>query len=184
MLSRYSKLIRAAVLAVALQGSGWLYAGKLDGLLESSPFAPMVQPAPAAKVETESGLELRSVLADGNSFRFSLFDTTTKQSFWVQLNQAGKPALAREYDQAGEVLSVDFNGKQLKVPLKKAKLVAKNVPTVPEAAKGPVSSPLPVAIAPARSTDEVQRMQKITEEVRSRRLARQTGLRPAGGAQQ
>ena len=178
----FSKLVCGVAVGLSLHFAGNAYAGKLDGLLQKSPFDATPQPQSALKTEPDSGLELRSVLSEGDGVRFSLFDVGAKQSFWVHLNEPGKPVLAREYDRATETLSVEFNGRQLKVPLKKAKLVARNDHAVPEAAKGVAAVPLPATVAPARPAEEVQRMQRITDEVRNRRIARQTGVRPAGEA--
>lgn len=145
----------------------------LDELVKNSPFGNAPAPG-AAGAQSDAQLEFRGVLVDGGETFFSLYDTSTRSSLWVGLNEPGNPFVVESYDEAKGSVSVNFRGRVLSVALKQARIVA--MPAAPMPAPGAGGPPAVVAGAPgtvnAVPADEAARLSQIAEEIRRRRALR------------
>jgi len=160
----------------------------LETLVKDSPFLP--QASAGGPAAGQNGpLELRGVSMERGSYVFSLFDLSSKESYWVGLNEAGYPFTARSYDRTSDTLTVEQQGRTLMLTLATARTMASNpaamnqpapgtpgAPTAPglpgqSPGVGPNGQPQPVAgVSPTGITpDEAQRLQRIADEIRRRR---------------
>lgn len=162
----------------------------LETLVKDSPFLPQASGGTAAG--QNGPLELRSVVMERGAYVFSLFDLSSKQSYWTGLNESGLPFVARNYDRTSETLTVDQGGRTLMLTLAAARTLPANPGVAMQQPGNPASPPLPgppgpggqppqgpaVAngqgqpngISPTGITpDEAQRLQRIADEIRRRR---------------
>jgi hypothetical protein len=158
-------------LAAALRLAGaTVQPDKINGLLNNSPFGQSRAGATAGS-GTNDPLEFRAVLEDKGGMMFSVYDTAAHRSIWVQLKDSTNGFAVNEYDAARESITVDFHGRSLILPIKRAPAVALAQtarPNVPGALGGGPSS------SQAGSTPvDQQRMQQIQEEIRRRRALRE-----------
>ena len=104
----------AALLCLTGQG----HSAGFESLLRSSLFGqtavvptggPLVQP-----------LEFRGVMFDGGKEYFSVHETKTRSSLWVEINEPGNPYTIRGYDTDRGILTVEYQGSIMDLPLKDA----------------------------------------------------------------
>ena len=152
---------------------------KMTGLLTNSPFGSAKAGVVSANANGEP-FELRAVLEDKV---FSIYETATRRSNWVELNDPVNGFSVKSYDAAKENITADYQGKTMTLAIKRA-------PAVAQPMQQPVSNGMvmpgnnaPVPGAPT-SVDQ-QRMQQIQEEIRRRRALRSQppGTVPGNGAQ-
>lgn len=202
----HAKSLVAPLRTLTVLGLLALVAGVRGEVSTVSPFLP---PGGANAGGQEAGaLELRGVMvANGESF-FNILDTGTKKSVWLSINQGGRDFVVRSHEASNQTdaVVVDYQGKQVKLTLVKAKTGKAAAPQIapPQAAaamaaagapaarpgppppQGPVS---PVVLNPTPA-DEARRLEDFRNEVLRRRLQRQQEAdqkaRPAqqGGRQQ
>jgi hypothetical protein len=170
----YRALLAALAAGVAAHGAGQL--------APSSPFLPPSgnTAAPAAE---NTPIELRGIMVDGGGYRFSIFDPNRHTGTWARLNEAGHDFVIRAHDVARDIITVDYQGRVLTLPLRTSKVQVVAPPT-PHVANGP-----PIQQSPAGSTgpvvlnptpaDEVARFNRVKEEIARRRAAR--GQNPPAG---
>lgn len=163
-------LIAASVcLLMVLSASGAAAApDKLGGLLANSPFG--LSRAGATGSSASEPLEFRAVLEENGNRIFSIYDNTTHQSNWVDLNDPVKDFSVKEYDAENGSVTVEYQGKALKLALKRAAPVA-----MPAGGTAPGNRPVQVAqtqVAP-------QQLQQIRDEINRRRALRQQTVVPA-----
>ena len=142
-----------------------------------SPFLPP-EPTPEAAPPAAAPIELRGIMTAGENIMFSIYDTATRSSSWVRLNQTGGSFIVRTYDESRDTITVDHNGRTITLALKTAKVASAPVaapqpvvaaPNVPQ----PVTGPVVLNPTPA---DEQRRLEAIAAEVNRRRQLRQQAL--------
>ena len=155
---------------------------KVNGLLNNSPFG-----APKTVAGASTGaepLEFRAVLEENGNKFFSIYDTATRRSNWVEFNDPVNGFSVKTYDAAKEVVMIEYQGKVMTLAIKRAPAVPQAIqqqqPPVPgqNVATGPV--PLPGGQVGPTTVDQ-QRIQQIQEEIRRRRALRNQSANPAPG---
>lgn len=132
-------------------------------------------------------------MAVGDSYMFSIYDSTHKSSSWARLNENGHGFVVRSHDATRDSVTVDYQGRTLTLALRTAKVASAPVnipqpaaaPTAPAPAQGPQPIGGPVVLNPSPA-DEQRRLEAIAAEVNRRRMIRQQALqasRQANGAQ-
>lgn len=160
-------------LGLCFAASGASAAVALDGLTTNSPFAP--RPADnAAPVATEaSTIEFRGLISTKEGVLFGLFDRTRNTGAWVRQNDAGSDFKVRSYDASNDMVTVEYQGQKLTLPLSSAKIgAAAPSAVVPVSAVPSPGAPSVTAIPGARGNDQ-QRLESVAAEVRRRRALRQ-----------
>ncbi len=141
-------------------------------LAPTSPFAP---PDGAAAVATENQpLELRGIMQDGDGYRFSVYDPVKKSGQWVRLNEPGHDFTVKTHDAARDIITLDYQGRMLTLPLHSAKVVGV---AVPEASTAPGPRPMngQAGVGPQpkpNSPEEAARFNRAVEEINRRRALR------------
>lgn len=185
----------SALLAIQLAGADAVTApAKMDlsGLVNNSPFGTL-RSGPGGNNAATEPFEFRSVLEESNNkFLFSIFETATKRSNWVELNDPLNGFSVKSYDAGKQTITVDYQGKAMTLAIKQAPAVAQ-VYQAPSPQVGPVpvmqnSGNPSVQAGPAMPTAiDQQRIQQIQEEIRRRRALRNQAIvpsvNPQGGAQ-
>lgn len=146
---------------------------RLNGLLNNSPFGAARSNA-AAGTGTGDPLEFRAVLEEDGKRFFSIYEASTRRSTWVEMSDPVNGFSVKAYDAAHDTVAVDFHGKSLSLPIKRA---------APVAQTGLVPVPVAAANQPAPggpSAIDQQRLQQIQEEIRRRRALRQQPSVPSG----
>jgi hypothetical protein len=157
----------------------------LDELMRDSPFMPAGGPVAAAP---EGGpLELRGVLFEGGQFLFSIHDQGTKESKWVRLGERDTPYVARSFDHENDVLTVDYQGRQVALKLPPARVTELAPSGAPQDGNpAPMPTPQPAtrpgpsrqpqqpppagpSTPPTLKPEEAQRLQNMADEIRRRR---------------
>ena len=133
---RVMPLLGLIMLALPVQGG--------SNLLENSPFSP---PNVAGAVAEAAPLELRSILAAGGDYQFSLYEAAKKRSTWVSLNEAGHDFQIKAFDAATNTVTVEQQNRTYKLTLKEAKIIP--LITAPGPAPAGGAGPAPVASGPA-----------------------------------
>lgn len=155
---------------------------KVNGLLSNSPFgAPKTVAGAASGTEP---FEFRAVLEENGNKFFSIYDTATRRSNWVEFNDPVNGFSVKTYDSAKEVVMIEYQGKVMTLAIKRAPAVPQAIQQPPQvsgqnvAAGGPV--PLPGQVGP--TTVDQQRIQQIQEEIRRRRALRNQTANPLPGS--
>lgn len=160
-------------------------AGQLDSLLNSTLFgsAKSGQPADAGN----QPLEFRGVSEIDGQQLFSIYDTATKRSSLLTLNDTSNDVVIKSYDADTHAVNLMQNGKALSLTLKSGPRIAQNMTPPPPGM--PAGAPNLPGMAgqqiPANGIGkgpEAQRMQQIAEEIRRRRALRQQGPQMSGAA--
>ena len=165
----------------------------LESLVKDSPFLPVS--AGGAAAGQNGPLELRGVIVERGSYSFSLYDLSSKESYWVGLNETGFPFVVRSYDPISDTVTVEQQGRVLSLTL----AAARTMPASPAMAsqpgpngQGPTATQPPgtptngatqfaVGVVPSSVTpDEAQRLQRIAEEIRRRRAVGKAMPTPTG----
>jgi hypothetical protein len=181
------RLRHAIPVAVGLSA---LFSGVMRGAdAGASPFLPPSAQGNAAPVTSDSQIELRGIMAIGDGYMFSLYDTARKTSSWVKLNDRGHDFVVKNYDAQRDVVTIDYQGRSLNLTLRTAKVVsAPVVQTAPAASAltsppSPAPQPIggPVVLNPTPA-DEQRRLEAIAAEVNRRRMIRQQALQASRAA--
>jgi len=145
-------------------------------LAANSPFAP---PDGATSVAADNQpLELRGILADGDGYRFSIYDPARKSGQWVRLNEPGHDFTVKTHDVGQDTIMVDYQGRRLTLPLRAGKVVAV---AVSETSRGPRPVPGGSGVGPvpkAATAEESARFNRAVEEINRRRSLREKGPLP------
>jgi len=148
----------AGLLALAVP----VYPAGFESLLRSSPFG---QPATgSAGGPTAQPLEFRGVMLEGGKEYFSIHETKTRNSMWLGFNEPGQPFLVREYDSARGIITVEYQGSVIALPLKNAVILVSSPG---------IARPAPTetkATAPTNSGGD--RMRQLIEDARRRTAAK------------
>lgn len=148
----------------------------LNGLVTNSPFGSAKSGAVLGSGGNEP-FEFRAVL-EGNLF--SIYDTNTHRSIWVELNDPVNGFSVKGYDVGKESITVDYQGKAMTLAIKRAPAAAQVFQPPPQI--GPQPGPGLVTQPPGTQPGQVgptgpsavdqQRIQQIQEEIRRRRALR------------
>ncbi len=145
----------------------------------ANPFLPPAAAAASTAPAQDANLELRGIMAAGDSTMFSIYDSTHHMSAWTKLNDVGRDFIVRSYDASKETVSVDYQGRTLTLALHTAKVVSAPVNALPvqNAPGGPTPQPIggPVVLNPTPA-DEQRRLEAIAAEVNRRRMIRQQAI--------
>lgn len=136
-------------------------------LQERSPFGNPENKTVAGP-PSDTPLEFRGVLEDKTGIIFSLFETTSRQSAWVELNKRTNGISIKSYDAATMTITVEYHERNLTLILKGGKLTARNT--------HPTEMPKKTALA-APNVDEAYhdkpfRVGHVAEEMAIRRAVR------------
>jgi hypothetical protein len=147
-----------------------------EPLAPSSPFLPPAMAGAAAAEITP--LELRGILVDDGGYRFSVFDPVRHTGTWARVNEPGHDFLIRAHDVARDMITLDYQGRVLTLPLRMAKVTAAPPGGPALAAGAPGASPT-VVLNPTPA-DEVARFNRVKEEIARRRALREQNSNPGG----
>ena len=89
---------------------------RLQELLDRSPFGSR-ETAAETNPAAEQPLEFRGVLEERGKQIFSIYQTASHRSMWVDLKQQTDNLRIESYDDAQECISVVYQGKALRLPL-------------------------------------------------------------------
>ena len=161
----------------------WLAVVRADAqLTTSSPFLP-VKSTDAATPTAGAPLDFRGVTDMGGGMTFRLVDTGPKKNgAWVRLNERDSElgVLAKQYDAANEMLTVEYQGRTLTLAMHQAKVTSSG--TAPNIPLGGI--PMPPGITPpvvalnTTPAQEQQRLEAVAAEVARRRQLREQAAQP------
>jgi hypothetical protein len=155
---------------------------KMSGLLSNSPFGSAKSGVAGGTAGGEA-LEFRAFLGENGSKFFSIYETATKRSNWVELNDSVNGFSVKGYDAAKESITVEYQGKTMTLAIKRAPAVAQVMQQPPQ----PMPGPGPTGVMPSANnpsgqagptTVDQQRIQQIQEEIRRRRALRSQAATP------
>lgn len=177
-----SSSLRCAVAAVSLLFGLSVRAQSADPLAGGSPFLPPSTQTESAPT-SDAAIELRGIMAAGDDYMFSIFDSTKRMSVWKHLDEPGHEFVVRSYDPARDVVTVEYQGRTLTLALRTAKVAAAPVQsaTIVSAPQGPQPVGGPVVLNPTPA-DEQRRLEAIAAEVNRRRMIRQQALQASRAA--
>ncbi|HKB57961.1 MAG TPA: hypothetical protein VKC51_10255 [Lacunisphaera sp.] len=141
---------------------------RLGGLLANSPFGSPRAGTPGSG--TGEPLEFRAVLEENGNRFFSIYETTAHRSNWVDLNDPVNEFSVKDYDAAHDSVTVEYQGKPLKLALKRAAPV---VAAAPAALPGNVAPPSNRSAQVVQTPVPAQQLQQIRDEINRRRALRQ-----------
>ena len=148
----------------------------LSGLVNNSPFGTLKSGGPGSNGANEP-FEFRSVMEENNNKYFSIYETATRRSNWVELNDPLNGFSIKSYDAGKQTITVDYQGKAMTLAIKQAPAVAQ-VYQAPSPQVGPVpvmqnpGNPSVQAGPVMQTAIDQQRIQQIQEEIRRRRALR------------
>lgn len=151
----------------------------LNGLVANSPFGSARSGQQAGSNGGEP-FEFRAVL-EGNFF--SIYETATRRSYWVEMNDPVNGFSVKGYDGGKESITMEYQGKAMTLPIKRAPAVAQVMqqPMPQPGSNGmmqPNNNP-PGQVGPVGPTAvDQQRIQQIQEEIRRRRALRSQSMVP------
>jgi len=146
-------------------------------LAPASPFLPPNTAAAGAAAGPVSPIELRGLMPTPNGLAFCIFDTAKKKSVWIGMNETGHDFVVKSANPESDSISVDYQGKSMKLTLKTAK--------VDSAGAANAAPPPPVPGLPSRVAlnpnpgDEQKRLDAVAQEVRRRRQEREKAAQEA-----
>jgi hypothetical protein len=145
-------------------------------LAQASPFMP----ANVADAAAQAGgpIELRGVMSTSEGSEFCIYDTAKKSSAWVALNEAGYGYVVKSADPAGDSVTVQYQGRTMKLVLRAAK-VASAGPSMPRGQEATASSVTQTVVLNPTAADEQRRLDAVAAEVRRRRQEREKATQEA-----
>jgi hypothetical protein len=154
----------------------------LSGLVNNSPFGTLRSGGAGGNASTEP-FEFRAVLEENNNKFFSIYETATRRSNWVELNDPVNGFSVKSYDAGKQAIAVDYQGKTMTLAIKQAPAVAQVYQAPP-----PQTGPVPAMQTPGNPSVQAgptmptaidqQRIQQIQEEIRRRRALRNQAIVP------
>ncbi|MFZ1055268.1 MAG: hypothetical protein WAN79_06305 [Opitutaceae bacterium] len=146
-------------------------------LAASSPFLPANAQAPGASGGPSGPIELRGIMPipDGGS-AYLIYDVEKKKSAWVGLSEGGHAFMVKSADPKGDSVTVDYQGRVLKLTLHTAK-----VASVGAAAAGPATAISSTVVVNPSPADEQRRLDAVAQEVRRRRMERERAAQNVPG---
>lgn len=147
-------------------------------LAPASPFLPPNAAAAGAAAGPASPIELRGLMPTPNGLAFCIFDTAKKKSVWIGMNETGHDFVVRSANPESDSISVDYQGKSMKLTLKAAKVDSAGAANAGAPAPMPGGLPNRVALNP-NPGDEQRRLDAVAQEVRRRRQEREKAAQEA-----
>ena len=148
----------------------------LDGLVTDSPFV-LKQAETAAPVVTEGAtVEFRGVITTKEGMLFGLYDRTKNLGAWVRQDDKSADFKVSNYDVAGDLVTVDYQGQKFTLPLSSSKIATAAPTPLPVVNNAQPANPgtrvasIPV---PGGRADDQRRLESVAAEVRRRRALRQ-----------
>lgn len=171
-----SNLLRKLAAAILAATGCTMHAG-VENLVSNSPFLPQSAVAQAAGSSGSlDRYELRGVASFNGVPTFSVYDTTNNRGYWIPLNSSQDGIRIASYDASREAVVIEGEGASKRLVLKEAQIQTMTVAVPPpQAVPGVVQgTPLPAAPGAINTEQEMaERRQRIIEELRRRRAARQ-----------
>jgi len=140
-------------------------------LAPSSPFLPANAAAMGASTAPAGPIELRGLMSTPDGVAFCIYDTAKKRDVWVGLNETGHDFVVKSADAASDSVSVQYQGRSMKLTLRTAKVASAGAAVVPPV---PQNSPA-VALNPSPA-DEQKRLDAVAQEVRRRKQEREKAV--------
>jgi len=150
-------------------------------LAEQSPFLPRI--LKAAQSGPSESVELRGIMSTPEGTAFCIYDSVAKTSEWVGLNEGGYAFIVRSADLAGESVMVDYQGRNIRLVLRNAKVASSGAGITGGYAETPMGGN--AALAPASSAaspdsaEENRKLREVYAAFRQRRLEREKALKDA-----
>jgi hypothetical protein len=157
--------------AAALGPAGVLRAD----LAPTSPFLPPNSTAAGAQAGPSGPVELRGIMSTSGGVAYCIYDTAKKSSAWVGLNEGGYDFVVKSAEAASDTVTVDFQGRSLKLVLRTAKVTSAAPVGGPGGTLGIPGATPAVAMAPSPA-DEQKRLDAVAQEVRRRRMERERAV--------
>jgi hypothetical protein len=141
-------------------------------LAGASPFLPANATAAGAAAGPSGPIELRGVMSTPDGLAYCIYDTAKKRDVWVGLNESGHDFVVKSADATSDSISVQYQGRSMKLTLRTAKV----------ASAGPARADLAAAVAPnplsqvglnPSPADEQKRLDAVAQEVRRRKMERE-----------
>jgi hypothetical protein len=171
MASRWFFFATLCSLALNCPGYAAQTSEKMNGLLNNSPFG-LGRSSGVANGGTNDPLEFRAVLEEDGKRYYSIYETSSHRSTWVEINETVNGFSVIGYDAAHDTVRAEFHGKSLSLPIKRAAPVAQIAAIMPGAVvPNQVNQPGPTSV-------DQQRLQQVQEEIRRRRALRQQAPQP------
>jgi hypothetical protein len=143
-------------------------------LASTSPFAPP-DGAPGAAAAENQPLELRGILMEGDTYRFSIYDPVKHTGQWVRLNEPGHDFMVKAHDVARDTITLNYQGRIMTLPLHAGKIVSMAVPE-PSVEPRPNRNGIGAGPQPKPgSPEETARFNRAVEEINRRRALREKG---------
>ncbi|HEY9155415.1 MAG TPA: hypothetical protein VIM69_09805 [Opitutaceae bacterium] len=143
---------------------------------DRSPFMPEGAAGPGAAAATENApLEYRGVVSTKSGKLYALYDPAKHQSVWVRLNEQGSDYVIRSADDTNDTITVNYQGRQMTLAMKQAKVETMAVSAPPVAPSTPNGIRPPPGMnpsSPANAAEEQRRLEAVAAEVRRRRMMR------------
>jgi hypothetical protein len=158
---------------LALSLAAGLAAAARADLVVSSPFLPAGSQGAAGAAGPAGPIELRGISAVSDGVSVCIYDVAKKRSFWVGLNEAGHDFVVKAADPGSDSVTVDYQGRPLKLTLRAAKVASSGSGAAAGTAASAVASPVALNPTPA---DEQRRLEAVAQEVRRRRLEREKAV--------
>lgn len=178
MSMRHPHFASCAMLAAIAAGPA---AARAD-LAQASPFLPANVADSAAK-GAAGPVELRGVMSTTQGTEYCIYDTVRKTSAWVGLNESGNGYVVKSADPGGDSVTVDFQGRTMRLVLRTAKVASAGsaVPMQAGMAGNPSAVTQSVVLNPS-AADEQRRLNAVAAEVRRRQQERLKAAQAAGNA--
>lgn len=153
----------------------------LESLVRDSPFLPITGAAPITASGEGGPLEFRSVVFELGEFFFSIYDQSARESKWVTFGETDLPYVVRSYNQEEDILTIDYQGRNLALKLQSAHTAGQitdgtspaPLPSAGEGGQNAGRSTQSEASAPSSSSGvdaaQSQRLQEMADEIRRRR---------------
>jgi hypothetical protein len=155
----------------ALVLAGWPAAAKAD-LAATSPFLPSGASALGATGAPSGPIELRGIMATADGAMYCIYDTATKKSTWVGMNEGGHTFTVKQAETNSDKVSVDYQGRVFQLEMHAAKVASSG-----NSSAG-TNLATPQAAAAPTPAEEQRRLDAVAQEVRRRRLERERALQP------
>ncbi|MFA6959235.1 MAG: hypothetical protein WC205_00615 [Opitutaceae bacterium] len=166
------------VLGLLLTVSGASAAVSLDGLATHSPFMLQQEEEAAPTVTASAAVEFRGLISSKDGVFFGLYDRTRNTGAWVKKNDKSSDFQVRSYDEANDMVTLDYQGQKFTLALSSAK-IGTAAPSPVVVAPPPGGPPVPGApgapVAAGARVDDQRRLESVAAEVRRRRALRQSG---------
>jgi hypothetical protein len=145
-------------------------------LAATSPFLPANAPAAGSAGGPSGPIELRGFSSTSDGITICIYDTAKKRDVWVGLNEGGHDFVVKTADLASDTVSVQYQGRSMKLTLRTAKVASSGpAASAPVAAQNALNQ---VAVNPSPA-DEQKRLDAVAQEVRRRKLEREKAAQDA-----